>query len=329
MREKLSTISTVRCISSRVSHTLKFSVDTTDSRQLQDSRLLKQGSRVRPIWSHVHPNFSRVRLTKIPGRTGASSHSRKEKKSIRDSETLVQQKTPPLGLYRGLNQSEIVKGGPPPLIGRDPDIPVCVCVRVWRCVCCCSQRERWVSRDARSSFSESDLFSERLTVSPGFCDRWIYRKIMQTPLFSKLLQILLLDASCDVIAMRIQSKKGCFSVQKMEWTALRSLHARFTRATLDKRTESGTNPRYSFGLQTVYLLGPAPRAALDHATPLYTALELAAESITFLSDLVRSIQIRHIIMLKLQISEQTPLMWKTGETLFNKHKSPPFTINLI
>ncbi len=200
------------------------------------------------------------------------------------------------------------------------------------------QSEREVSsRDARSSFSESDLFSECLTVPPGFCDRWIYCKIMQTPLFSKLLQILLLDASCDVIAMRIQSKKGCFSVQKMEWTALRSLHARFTRATLVKRTESGTNPRYSFGLQTVYLLGPAPRAALDHATPLYTALgdtvkkavELAAESITSLSDLVRSIQIRHIIMLKLQISEQTPLMWKTGETLFNKHKSPPFTINLI
>ncbi len=73
---------------------------------------------------------------------------------------------------------------------------------------------------------------------------------------------------------------------------MRSLHARFTRATLDKRTESGTNPRYSFGLQTVYLLGQAPRAALDHATPLYTALgdtvkkvvELAAESITFLSE---------------------------------------------
>ncbi len=51
----------------------------------------------------------------------------KRKKSIRDSET--QQKTPPLGLYRGLNQSEIVKGGPPPLIGRGPDIPVCVCAR--------------------------------------------------------------------------------------------------------------------------------------------------------------------------------------------------------
>ncbi len=124
----------------------------------------------------------------------------------------------------------------------------CVCVCVWRCVCCCCcQTEREVSsRNARSSFSESALFSECLTVPPGFCDRWIYRKIKQTPLFSKLPQILRLDASCDVIAMRIQSKKGCFSVPKMEWTALRSLHARFTRATTDKRTESGTNPRYSF-----------------------------------------------------------------------------------
>ncbi len=44
------------------------------------SYITTQGSRVRPIWSHVRPNFSRVRLTKIPGRTGASSHSRKEKK---------------------------------------------------------------------------------------------------------------------------------------------------------------------------------------------------------------------------------------------------------
>ncbi len=193
---------------------------------------------------------------------------------------------------------------------------VCVCVCVWRCVCCCCQTEREVStRDARSFFSESALFSECLTVPPGFWDRWIYRKIKQTPLFSKLPQILRLDASCDVIAMRIQSKKGCFSVPKMEWTALRSHHARFTRATSDKRTESGTNPRYSFGLQTVYLLGPEPRAALDHATPLYTALGDTVnkvESITSLSDLVRSIQIRHRIMLKLQTSERTPLMWEPG-----------------
>ncbi len=152
---------------------------------------------------------------------------------------------------------------------------MCVCVRAFEDACAAAvrQRERWVvEMQAGSSFSEFDLFSERLTVTPGFCDRWIYRKIKQTPLFSKLPQILRLDASFDVIAMRIQSKKGCFSIPKMEWTALRSLHARFTRATSDKRTESGLNPRYSFGLQTAYLLGPEPWAALDHATPLYTAL---------------------------------------------------------
>ncbi len=63
-----------------------------------------QGSRVRP-------NFSRVRLTKIPGLHWCVQPFEKRKKSIRDSET--QQKTLPLGLYRGLNQSEIVKGGPP------------------------------------------------------------------------------------------------------------------------------------------------------------------------------------------------------------------------
>ncbi len=87
----------------------------------------------------------------------------------------------------------------------------------------------------------------------------------------------------------------------------------------------------------VYLLGTEPRAALDHATPLYTALgntvkkvvEFTAESITSLSNLERSIQIRRRILLKLQISEQTPLMWKPGKILFNKHKSPPFTMDLI
>ncbi len=51
---------------------------------------------------------------------------REKKKYPRLRNSVVQQKTPPLGLYRGLNQSEIVKGGPPPLIGRSPDIPVCV-----------------------------------------------------------------------------------------------------------------------------------------------------------------------------------------------------------
>ncbi len=265
----------------------------------------------------MRPNFSRVRLKKNFGRTGAPSHSRKKKVSGTQKVSLLfdNRHVSLISWSKPIRDSE---GRTPPLIGRGPDIPVCVCVCVcvWRCVWCCCQTEREVSsRDARSSFSESALFSERLTVSPGFCDRSIYRKIKQSPLFSKLPQILRLDASCDVIAMRIQSKKGCFSFPKMEWTALRSHHARFTRATSDKRTESGTNPRYSFGLQTVYLLGLEPWAALDHATPLYTALGDTVnkvDSITSLSNLVRSIQIRHRIMLKLQTSEQTPLMWKPG-----------------
>ncbi len=61
--------------------------------------------------------------------------------------------------------------------------------------------------------------------------------------------------------------------------------------------------RLDYAAQTVYLFGPEPRAALDHATLLYTALrdtvkkvvEFTAESITSLSNLVRSIQIQCII----------------------------------
>ncbi len=70
----------------------------------------------------------------------------KKKKYPRLRNSVVQQKTLPLGLYRGLNQSEIVKGGPPPLIGRGPDIPVCVCARWQMRHVCCSQteRKRWV-----------------------------------------------------------------------------------------------------------------------------------------------------------------------------------------
>ncbi len=62
---------------------------------INDIYVHTQGSRVRPIWSHVRPNFSRVRLKKNFSRTGASSHSRKQNKSLRDSESLsaVRQQT--------------------------------------------------------------------------------------------------------------------------------------------------------------------------------------------------------------------------------------------
>ncbi len=194
---------------------------------------------------------------------------KKKKKKVSATQSLCCSTTDTLGSYRGLNQSEIVKCGPPLWLAM-VQILLYWCVCAFEDACAAAVRQRQVSSiDARSSFSEFDLFSERLTVTPGFCDRWIYRKIKQSPLFSKLPQILHLDASFDVIAMRFQSKKGCFSVQKMEWTALRSLHARFTRAASDKRTESGTNPRYSFGLQTVYLLGPA-RGLLSITRHRYT-----------------------------------------------------------
>ncbi len=118
--------------------------------------------------------------------------------------------------------------------------------------------------------------------------------------------------------MRIQSKKGCFSVVSMP--DLQELHR-----TNEPKAEQIRATRLGYTAQTIYLLGPEPRAALDHATPLYTALgdtvkkvvEFTAESITSLSNLVRSIQ----ILLKLQTSEQMPLVWKPGETLFNKHIS--------
>ncbi len=229
---------------------------------------------MRPIWSHVRPNLSRVRQKKNFGRTGASYHLKKKKKSPRLRKSLLfdNRHLSLISWSKPIRDSE--GRTPPPLIGRGPDIPVCVCVCVcvcvWRCVCCCCQTEREVSsRDASSSFSESALFSERLTVPPGFCERWIYRKIKQTPLFSKLPQILRLDASCDVIAMRIRSKKGCFSVPKMEWTAFRSLHARFTRAASDKRTESGLNPRYSFGLYS-FICSDRSRGLLSITRHHYT-----------------------------------------------------------
>ncbi len=129
----------------------------------------------------------------------------KKKKKVSATQSLCCSTTDTLGSYRGLNQSEIVKCGPPLWLAV-VQIFLYVCVRLKMRVLLQSEREV-SSRDARSSFSESDLFSECLSVTPGFCDRWIYRKIKQSPLFSKLPLILHLDASCDVIAMRFQSKE--------------------------------------------------------------------------------------------------------------------------
>ncbi len=98
-----------------------------------DTFIIEQGSRVRP-------NFSRVRLKKI------LSHLCDQPFEKRKKVSLLFNNLHTLGPYRGLNQSEIVKGGPPRLIGRGPDIPVCVCVCVYKCVTCAAAvREREVS----------------------------------------------------------------------------------------------------------------------------------------------------------------------------------------
>ncbi len=74
---------------------------------------------------------------------------REKKKSPRLRKSLCCSTTDTLVSYRGLNQSEIVKGGPPLWLAV-VQIFLYVCVRVWRCVCFCCQTQREVSsRDAR------------------------------------------------------------------------------------------------------------------------------------------------------------------------------------
>ncbi len=69
---------------------------------------------MRPIWSHVRPNFSRVRLTKIPGRTGASSHSRKVKKKYPRLRNSVVNKDTPVRLISWSKPIRDSEGRTPP-----------------------------------------------------------------------------------------------------------------------------------------------------------------------------------------------------------------------
>ncbi len=54
------------------------------------------------------------------------------------------------------------EGRTPPLIGRGPDIPVGECT-FEKCVCCCSQTERKVSRDAHSVANLATLSLDLVT----------------------------------------------------------------------------------------------------------------------------------------------------------------------
>ncbi len=148
----------------------------------------------------------------------------------------------------------------------------------------------------RAALSLNLLFS--VSVPPGFYDRWIYRKIKQTPLFSQIFQI-----AADFARRRVlwrhrnahSVKERLFLSSKKEINSFAfSLHPIY-------KSYIGQTNRNKSALLVwailVYLLGPELRAALDHVTPLYTVLgdysevvKFTAESITSQSDLVRSIQ---------------------------------------
>ncbi len=132
------------------------------------------------------------------------------------------------------------------------------------------------------------------SVPPGFCDSAIAEFITKS---SKLCnfrksshffvigancpQILGLDVSRDVIATRIQSKKGCFSVWKNWMKSLAFSSCGFARATLDKQTERGTNPRSSFGLCGADCLSARAGAvgySRSHDTVIHSAGRYSEES---------------------------------------------------
>ncbi len=97
---------------------------------------------MQPIWSHVRPNFSMVRLKKNL-RSHLCDQPFEKKNSIRDSESLpvVQQQTHirPISWSKPIRDSE---GADSPLIGRGPDIPVRVSTFENACAAAVRQRER-------------------------------------------------------------------------------------------------------------------------------------------------------------------------------------------
>ncbi len=112
------------------------------------SKITKQGSRVRPIRSHVRPNFSRVRLKKtLVALVRPAIRENKTKVSATQKVSLLfdNRHVSLISWSKPIRDSE---GRTPPLIGRGPDIPVCVCVCVCAfedaCAAAVKQRERLV-----------------------------------------------------------------------------------------------------------------------------------------------------------------------------------------
>ncbi len=90
----------------------------------------------------MRPNFSRVRLKKNFGRTGAPSHSRKKKKVSATQKVSLLFDNRHVRLIAWSKPIRDSKGRTPPLIGRGPDTPVLVCVCAFEDACAAAVRQR-------------------------------------------------------------------------------------------------------------------------------------------------------------------------------------------
>ncbi len=159
-----------------------------------------------------------------------------------------------------------------------------------------------------------------------FCDLWIYHKIKKTAQFLK----------------ELTNFRNCRRFRRVSWRH-RNVHSVKERLFLSLKNgmnsfEFSSCPIYNSYIgktnrkrnESVLLVWAKDRLSVRAALgdTVKKVVEFTAESITSLSDPERSNQIQRRILLKLQTSEQTPLMWKPCETLFNNHKSPPFTMDL-
>ncbi len=113
---------------------------------------------------------------------------------------------------------------------------------------------------------------------PGFCDCWIYCKIKQTSQFFKLQN----SADFPDFVFRcipwphrnVHGQKRLFLILKnginsLAFLIMPDLQLHWTN---ESKVEWIHATRLGYAAQTVYLLGPEQWAALNHATPLYTAL---------------------------------------------------------
>ncbi len=244
----------------------------------------------------------------------------KKKKSPRLRKSLCCSTTDTLVSYRGLNQSEIVKGGPPlwlAVVQIFLYVCVCVCVCAFEDACAAAvrQRERWVV-EMLAALSLNLLCS--VNVWQSLQDSAIAEYIENSAIFQiaadfALRRVLWRHRNAHSVKERLflSSKNGMNSFAFSSCPIYKSYIGQTNR----KRNKSAllvwATDRLS--ARTGAAGCSRSRDTVIHGAGRYSeVVEFTAESITSLSNLVRSIQIRHIIMLKLQISEQTPLMWKPG-----------------